>query len=98
VLARCASENDAALAFERLRLNVERYPFPQVGRLTISIGLTEVRATDTPSAAFARADRAVYVAKATGRNRVASHAELVASGAIDASEVYAGPIELFSRY
>ena len=95
VLVRCASDLDSAMAFERLRLNVERYPFPQVGRLTVSAGFTEVRAADTPSAAFARADRAVYFAKANGRNRVVSHAELVAQGALEATVTRPGDFELF---
>ena len=95
VLVRCANDVDAAMAFERLRVNVERYPFPQVGRLTVSAGFTQVRAADTATAAFARADRAVYFAKANGRNRVVSHAELVAQGVLEAASTRHGDIELF---
>jgi diguanylate cyclase (GGDEF)-like protein len=80
VLMRCASEHDAMGAFERLRTNVERYVFPQVGRITVSVGFTALRAGDTPQDAFARADKAVYWAKQNGRNRVAFHAALVAQG------------------
>jgi GGDEF domain-containing protein len=40
--------------------------------------LHRLRAGDTPSAAFERADKAVYWAKQNGRNRVAYHADLVA--------------------
>ena len=80
VLMRCDDEDDAAHAFERLRRNCEQYLFPQVGRITVSIGFTQVRAGDAPAAAFERADRAVYHAKAHGRNQVQSHAELLAAG------------------
>jgi diguanylate cyclase (GGDEF)-like protein len=80
VLMRCESEHDAAQAFERLRANVERYTFPQVGRITISVGFTGLRPGDTPQLAFARADKAVYHAKQNGRNRVASHTLLVQQG------------------
>lgn len=80
VLMRCAQESDALVAFERLRANVERYAFPQVGRITVSVGVTAVRPGDTPQDAFARADKAVYVAKQSGRNRVLHHAHLVAQG------------------
>jgi diguanylate cyclase (GGDEF)-like protein len=80
VLMRCESEHDAAQAFERLRANVERYTFPQVGRITISVGFTGLRPGDTPQLAFARADKAVYHAKQNGRNRVASHSLLVQQG------------------
>jgi diguanylate cyclase (GGDEF)-like protein len=80
VLMRCASEVDALGAFERLRLNVEHYAFPQVGRITVSVGVTGLRRGDAPQDAFARADRAVYFAKQNGRNQVAHHAHLVAQG------------------
>jgi diguanylate cyclase (GGDEF)-like protein len=94
VLMRCDSEACAARAFERFRGNTEKYSFPQIGRITVSIGFTEVMAGDTPSAAFERADKAVYHAKGHGRNQVCSHAALIASGQLtDASKV--GDVELF---
>ena len=94
VLMRCESESCAALAFERFRSCTEKYPFPQIGQITISIGFTEVMPGDTPSGAFERADKAVYYAKGHGRNQVCSHAALIASGElIDASKV--GDVELF---
>jgi diguanylate cyclase (GGDEF)-like protein len=94
VLMRCGSDEDAANAFERLRANTEAYAFPQVGHITVSIGFTEVKTTDTPSAAFERADKAVYYAKTHGRNQVCSHADLVSRGELeDASKV--GDVELF---
>ena len=94
VLMRCANEQDAALALERMRSNTANYPFPQVGQITISIGFTEVLPGDTPSGAFERADKAVYFAKGHGRNQVQSHAELVARGDLeDKSKI--GDVELF---
>jgi len=93
-LMRCGNDSDAALAFERLRAGVEHYPFPQVGHITVSVGFTEVLPADTPSAAFERADKAVYHAKAHGRNQVVSHAALVAKGAVDEATRF-GDVELF---
>lgn len=94
VLLRCRDDDSAALAFERLRGNTERYAFPQAGRITVSIGFAEVKAGDTPGAAFERADKAVYYAKSHGRNQAQSHALLVARGELeDAPRV--GDIELF---
>ena len=78
----------------RLRTNVERYVFPQVGQITVSVGFTALRAGDAPAAAFDRADKAVYHAKQNGRNQVADHAALVASGVFaDASRD--SDVELF---
>ena len=93
-MIRCNGEASAAQAFERLRGNVERYAFPQVGRITVSVGFTEVKPGDTPTGAFERADKAVYYAKSHGRNQVRHHAALVAGGELeDASKV--SDVELF---
>ena len=70
VLMRAADADAARAALERLRAQVEAYPFPQVGRITVSVGYTSLREHDTPSDAFERADRAVYLAKSQGRNQV----------------------------
>lgn len=94
VLMRGGSEVDTAHAFDRLRRNTESYAFPQVGQITISIGFTEVVAGDSPSAAFERADKALYYAKGHGRNQVQSHSRLVASGALVADDKH-GDVELF---
>jgi diguanylate cyclase (GGDEF)-like protein len=94
VLMRCASAEAAGQAFERLRSNVEQYAFPQVGRITVSIGVTEVKAGDSPSGAFERADKAVYYAKGHGRNQLRNHAELVAAGEL-VDEAKVGDVELF---
>ncbi len=94
VLMRCHGEADALLALERLRANAENYAFPQVGQMTVSIGFTEVNAGDSPNAAFERADQAVYFAKGAGRNRVCSHADLVARGQLK-GRARTGDVELF---
>lgn len=80
VLLPADSREHAALALERFRLQVEKYRFPQAGRVTVSVGFTEVHPGDTPGGAFERADKAVYHSKAQGRNRLTSHEELVARG------------------
>ncbi|MBB1074643.1 GGDEF domain-containing protein [Rhodoferax sp. 4810] len=80
VLMRCTSHDDALGALERFRRQVEQHAFPQVGHITISIGFAPLRADDTPTGAFDRADKAVYSAKSHGRNRICSFTSLVASG------------------
>lgn len=95
VLMRCNGETEAGGVLERLRVTTENHAFPQVGRITISIGFTEVKAGDTPSGAFERADKAVYHAKEHGRNQVCSHAALVASGDLPSEASNIGDMELF---
>lgn len=94
VLMRCNSDADAGRAFERLRSSVAAYAFPQVGRITVSVGFTELKPGDTPSSAFERADKAVYWGKTHGRNQVCSHAELVQRGELD-DDSKVGDVELF---
>jgi diguanylate cyclase (GGDEF)-like protein len=94
VLMRCIGADDALKAFERLRLNVQGYVFPQVGSATVSIGFTRVLPTDSPGTAFERADRAVYYAKQHGRNQVRDHAQLLADGAIEGGPRI-GAVEIF---
>lgn len=90
VLLRSASEDDAVGAFERLRQLVASYHFPQIERITVSIGFTRVCDDDTPTDAFDRADQAVYWVKQNGRNQVISHDQLVKGGQLASKEVKGG--------
>ncbi|TSE18315.1 putative diguanylate cyclase YcdT [Tepidimonas alkaliphilus] len=94
-LIRADDAQAAAAAFERFREAVQAYPFPQVGRITVSIGYTAVRPFDTPSDAFERADRAVYAAKAQGRNTVRCYESDVAPLAREPLHQAGGGVELF---
>ena len=47
---------------------MEETDFPDVGHFTCSIGMTEMKAEDTPKSAFERVDKALYRAKEAGRN------------------------------
>lgn len=80
VLFHCPEEALALGAFERLRANVEKYNFPQVGRVTVSAGFTRVLADDSPSTALERTEQAIDYAQRNGRNKVCSHPELVRKG------------------
>ena len=94
VLMRCDGLEAAATALERLRAQVAAHRFPQVAQITVSVGFTELRADDTPSAAFDRADQALYFVKQHGRNGVANHARLVTSGHLK-DRAHASQVELF---
>jgi diguanylate cyclase (GGDEF)-like protein len=94
VLLLCNDEGDAAAAFERFRQVVGEYPFPQAGKITVSVGFTAIEVGDTPAAAFERADRAVYHAKHNGRDQVSNHAQLVRQGIIE-DDKRVSDVELF---
>jgi diguanylate cyclase len=60
---------------EKVRAAIERTEFRHHGQhvpVTISCGLTEFRAGDTPTVVYERADQALYQAKLQGRNRCVS--------------------------
>ena len=62
----------ASHAVEKVRKVIEESPFNFQGkpvRITMSFGVTEVRPGDTPDEIFSRADRMLYRAKETGRNK-----------------------------
>jgi diguanylate cyclase (GGDEF)-like protein len=94
VLLRADSEAEASTVFERLREKIADYPFPQVQRVTVSIGYTRVRTHDTPTAAFDRADRVLYQAKTTGRNRVCCFETQLNQGHVQEANNN-GDVELF---
>lgn len=70
-----ARKPDAAAVMNELRLAVERSPTEGV-RCTFSAGIECVVPGDTLAVALARADAALYLAKATGRNRVVAAPEV----------------------
>lgn len=59
----------AILLAERIRKSVEEFPFEEIGRMTISLGVTEFDSTDTKENILKRVDSALYQAKGNGRNR-----------------------------
>ena len=60
----------AAEAAEKIRKRIEEKEHPQAGRITASLGVAERAPGESFSAFYRRADRALYRAKETGRNRV----------------------------
>ncbi len=70
---------EAQVIAERIRRRVERTRFPHgktqpLGAVTISIGLSAFEAgLNTPARVIGAADRALYLAKRQGKNRVVTH-------------------------
>ena len=52
-----------------------------LGKITLSIGVAEYRANETPAELIHRADEALYLAKKNGRDRVCSETDLPANSA-----------------
>ena len=86
---------EANCALERFRAKVEASHFPQVGLVTVSIGHAAIMPGDNGTAAFGRADTALFWAKANGRNRVLSFDGLAKSGDFAANSSDSHDVELF---
>jgi diguanylate cyclase (GGDEF)-like protein len=84
----------AEIAFERIRAAIENHRFPQVGRITASLGYTPIRRQEAPACCVERADSALYFVKHNGRNGVRCFERLVASGEIELKD-NSGDVELF---
>ncbi len=90
----CANEADINLVLERLTNKLHDYNFPQVGKVTLSIGYTKLAPDVTPSQLVDRADLALYYAKNNGRNQMHLYEKLVEQGHLK-EEIIEGEIDLF---
>lgn len=90
-----ASPAGAAIAFERLRTEIESFKFPQVEAVTLSLGYTRIDPHEASTTCIERADAALYFAKHHGRNTVCSYEALVASGELRPKSAPDEDIELF---
>lgn len=93
VLLRSVSLNNAHKIFERFRKKVEAYSFPQVGRVTVSVGFVGI-SSNMPVVILGHADQALYHAKTHGRNQVCFYDDLVGRGLLQA-EISSSSVEFF---
>ncbi|MBL4869233.1 MAG: GGDEF domain-containing protein [Pseudomonadales bacterium] len=73
----------------KFRDRVASYLFPQVGQITVSIGVAHFDKSVPMVTVIERADKAVYYSKDNGRNRVTSWADIASDGqpkVLDASK------------
>jgi len=64
------AQKEASRLAEKLRLIIEEHSFGTRIFQTCSFGVTQYQENDTKDSMFIRADKALYAAKTTGRNRV----------------------------
>jgi len=89
------SQQRAEEVFERFRVAIEGFNFPQVGQVTISIGATQILEQHAiASDIVGRADQALYHAKENGRNKLFFYEDLIAEGVLEET-IQEGDIELF---
>lgn len=70
ILLKGVELEQATRILERFRTTVSDYRFPQVGKVTISLGLTYMTPGEFPSALLGNADKALYYSKEHGRNQL----------------------------
>jgi diguanylate cyclase (GGDEF)-like protein len=80
VLLRPTTLAHAQRIIERFRTSVAAHMFPQVGRVTVSVGFVGINAFDSPVVTLGHADQALYYAKTHGRNQTCHYDALVAGG------------------
>ncbi len=69
IMSHCTASDAMQLA-EKIRRVVADHPFPEVGKVTISLGVAELDTSETLDDWFGRVDQALFQAKAEGRNTV----------------------------
>ena len=94
ILLRSTTLADARKIFDRFRQNVQEYDFPQVGKVTVSLGFVGI-ARETPVVILGHADQALYHAKKSGRNRICYYQELVNSGVLRSGITTNDTVEFF---
>lgn len=95
IILRSPTNERAQKAFERFRNAICTHPFPQVGQVTISIGVTKLDPKIFKTTLLDRADKALYFAKQNGRNQVCFYEDLIYKGLITENDMITGEIELF---
>jgi diguanylate cyclase (GGDEF)-like protein len=95
VIIRTHGEEQAHKAFERFRVAMETHHFPQVGQVTVSIGVAKMSPSVFSATLLDHADKALYHAKQNGKNQVCFYEKLVDNGLVEESKFTSGTIELF---
>jgi diguanylate cyclase (GGDEF)-like protein/PAS domain S-box-containing protein len=63
------NKDNAYILAEKIRSIIEKYNFNKIGTKTISLGISSFEKNDTIETLFKKADKALYSAKESGRNK-----------------------------
>lgn len=85
VLLRASTLDNARKIIDRFRQNVATHNFPQVGKVTVSVGFASIAAFEPPVIVLGRADQALYYAKSHGRNLACHYDELLSNGLLQST-------------
>lgn len=93
ILLRGSTLDNARKVLDRFREKVESHHFPQVGRITVSLGFVGITG-DSSVVILGHADQALYYAKNQGRNQVCYYDDLINAGLLE-SKVSRSEVEFF---
>ena len=85
VLLRSTTLDNTWKIIERFRTGVASHSFPQVGRVTVSVGFVAISPFESPVVTLGHADQALYHAKSSGRNCACHYDDLVSHGMVQAA-------------
>jgi diguanylate cyclase (GGDEF)-like protein len=88
IILQAVDIEEAKKAFNRLRINIEQHDFPQVGTVTVSIGVVQITNQAGSSDIISQADQALYYVKEHGRNQVCCYEDLLKDSLIEIPEQY----------
>jgi len=95
VLLSGVNVDTALVILERFREAVQSYNVPQVGSVTISAGVVQVRDKGLLTSIIDQADKALYFSKEHGRNQVHAYEKLLFEGRLTDVSADTGDVELF---
>lgn len=91
-ILRCPDQASCHTAMERFRVSVERTSFPQVGTMTVSLGVTQMVRGSFIATLLDYADQALYHSKHNGRNQTTFFEDFLEQGLVKTEEITPGDI------
>lgn len=95
LLIKDVDEQQAQEILERCRASIENRRFPQVGKVTISIGFAQLDEKFHPLENLSKADKALYFSKNNGRNQVNMYEGLLRQGMIKPLEISQAEVDFW---